>query len=278
MRPKPRCSVSAPALRELQGAFWRHLTAAPGDEPGRPIAPGLATMLVGSEELPSDARLAIYARMYFWRLVDVLRDEYGRTAATLGDEGFRAIVREYLAAHPSTDPSVAHVGRGFAGFLAAHPPAGAPPWGADLARLEWARHEVFDAPDAPALGLDTLRALPPAAWPGTRFGVVPGLARLVLDWPAQRAWAAAPEEAVALTAERTALRVWRHGWAVYHATMDAREEAALARVVAGEPFAAVCEAFADLSAEKAAAEAASLLVTWVEDGMVCSLDTERRGE
>jgi hypothetical protein len=90
-----------------------------------------------------------------------------------------------------------------------------------------------------------------------------------------RAWdadaGAPPPE---LSAERTALRVWRSGYAVYHAPLGAREEAALASLVAGEPFAAMCEAFADLPAEKAAAEAASLLVTWVEDGMVCGLDLD----
>ena len=47
-------------------------------------------------------------------------------------------------------------------------------------------------------------------------------------------------------------------------------------LVAGEPFASVCEAFADLPAEEAATTAASLLVCWVKDGMVCSLDPERR--
>ena len=92
-----------------------------------------------------------------------------------------------------------------------------------------------------------------------------------------RAWdaetGAPPPE---LPAARTALRVWRGGYSVYHAPMDTREEAALASLVAGAPFAAVCEAFADLPAEEAAAQAASLLVSWVEDGMVCSLDLERR--
>jgi len=269
--------VPAPALRELQDAFWRHLAAAPGDDAGRPIAPGLAALLVGTEELPAEARLAIYARMYFWRLLDVLREDHPRTAAILGDETFRAVVRGYLGRHPSEDPSVANVGRAFAAFLATNLPAGAPPWAADLARLEWARREVFDAPDAPALGLDALRALTPAAWPATCFAVVPALARLVVGWPVQRAWAAAPDDpAVALTGARTALRVWRSGFSVYHAVLDAREEAALASLAAGEPFAAVCEAFADLPAEEAAAQAASLLVTWVKDGMVCSLAPERR--
>jgi len=78
--------VPAPALRELQAAFWRHLAAHPDDDPGRPIAPELAAALVGTDELAADARLAIYARMYLWRLLDVLRDDHPRTAAVLGDE------------------------------------------------------------------------------------------------------------------------------------------------------------------------------------------------
>jgi len=268
--------VPAPALRDLQGAFWRHLAAEPGDEPGRPIAPLLQALLVGTEELPADARLAIYARMYFWRLLDVLREDHPRTAAVLGAEAFHGVVRGYLGRHPSEDPSVANVGRAFASFLGSNPPGAAPAWAADLARLEWARREAFDAPDAPALGLDALRALAAEAWPATRFGAAPSLARLVVGWPVQRAWAASDDASIALPAERTALRVWRSGFSVYHAVMDAREEAALASLVAGEPFASVCEAFADLPAEEAATTAASLLVCWVKDGMVCSLDPERR--
>ena len=270
--------MPAPALRELQGAFWRHLAGAPGDGTGRPIAPALQQVLVGSEALPAAARLAIYERMYFWRLLDVLREDHPRTAAVLGDDAFRTLVQAYLGRHPSEHPSVANVGRALAPFLAANPPADAPPWTADLARLEWARREVFDAADAPALGLDTLRALAPERWPETRFAVVPALTRLVVGWPVQRAWAAAPDDtAIVLPAERTALRIWRSGFAVYHAAISAREEAALASIIAGAPFAVVCDAFADLPEEQAAAEAAALLVAWVEDGMVCSLDPERRG-
>ena len=269
--------MPAPALHDLQAAFWRHLAAAPGDEPGRPVAPSLREIVAGSDALPADARLAIYERMYFWRLLDVLREDHPRTAAVLGDDAFRAVARAYLARHPSEHPSVAHVGRALASFLAANLPAGAPPWTADLARLEWARREVFDAADAPALTLDPLRALPPERWPETRFVVVPALTRVVAGWPVQRAWAAAPEDGpIMLPEERTALRVWRSGFAVYHAPMSAREETALARLVDGAPFAAVCEAFADLPDAEAAREAAALLLAWVEDGMIAALNPERR--
>ena len=270
--------MPAPALRDLQSAFWRHLAAAPGDEPGRPVAPALGALLIGTEELPAADRLAIYERMYFWRLLDVLREDHPRTAAVLGGEAFRALAQAYLARYPSEDPSVAHVGRALAPFLAESLPPGVPPWTADLARLEWARREVFDAADAPVAGLEALRALPPERWAATRFALVPALTRLVVGWPVQRAWGAAPGDGpITLPGERTALRVWRSGFAVYHAPMGPREEAALARVVAGEPFAAVCEAFADLPDEQAATEAAGLLVGWVEDGIVSEIDPERRG-
>ena len=91
--------MPAPALRELQGAFWRHLAARPGDEL-RPLPPELAAHLIGTDELAADERLAIYARMYFWRLVDVLRDDHPRTAEVLGEEAFRAVVRGHLERHP----------------------------------------------------------------------------------------------------------------------------------------------------------------------------------
>ena len=44
--------------------------------------------------------------------------------------------------------------------------------------------------------------------------------------------------------------------------MDPAEEVALDRLVAGAPFAAVCEGFED------PAEAGALLLRWVEDGIV----------
>jgi hypothetical protein len=56
--------------------------------------------------------------------------------------------------------------------------------------------------------------------------------------------------------------VWRDGFLVYQSPMDAAEEAALERVAAGEPFAAVCEGLDDPR------DAAALLLRWLEDGIV----------
>jgi len=52
----------------------------------------------------------------------------------------------YLEVFPSKQPSVRHLGRALAEFLRRREDI--PKCLADLAQLEWARVEVFDAPDA----------------------------------------------------------------------------------------------------------------------------------
>ena len=58
---------------------------------------------------------------------------------------------------------------------------------------------------------------------------------------------------------------------MYHAPMDALEREALARLRSGECFGEICEALTHLEPEAAAAEAGSLLVRWVEDGLIADL-------
>jgi hypothetical protein len=103
--------------------------------------------------------------MYRTRLVDGLREDFPRVAALLGDAEFRALAYRYLARHRSTHPSVRDVGCRFTDFIASD--AALPPFLSDLARLEWARVEVFDASDAEPLRLSDLEALPAPDWPAS---------------------------------------------------------------------------------------------------------------
>src|SRR5262245_899070 len=161
--------VPAPTLPELQALFWRALHG--------PVGPALEEAVVSTPTLGAGQRLGIYAGMYFSRLRDVLAEDFEKTAAVLGTgtDGFDAVVRRYLAAHPSEHPSVRHVGQWFPVFLASSPPPGTPPWLSDLARLEWARVEVFDAPDVTPVRVDELRGIGQADWPGLRLRSVAAL-------------------------------------------------------------------------------------------------------
>jgi hypothetical protein len=198
-------------------------------------------------------------------------------AAIVGDERFGAAARADLARHTSIRPSVRHVGDRFAAFLAGWPETERQPYLADLARLEWSRLAVFDAAAAPPLCVDDLRAIAPGAWAGLSFRLAPSVRLLRSRWPVHEIWAAdgeRPREPVRLA--RTQLRVWRSGFTVYQAPMDARERRAFASTAAGKPFAATCAALdAQVGdAEEAAREAAQLVLRWVEDGILTRPEIE----
>jgi len=251
-----------PDLRELQALVWQAIAAAPGPCGGPEPPAALVDAVLPGPRLAPAARVAIYSGMYFWRLFEVLKNDFPRVAARAGD-AFEALVAGYLARHPSMSPSVRDLGRRFPGWLADAARDGLPPWLADLARLEWARVEAFDAPDAEPLRAGDVAGLPAEEWPGLRLGLVPAALRVDAAWPVHRLWDADGPADVAPAA--TALRVWRQGFAVYHASMDALEAAAFDRVAAGATFAEVCECCAT------ADEAVALLARWLEDGLVSRL-------
>ena len=256
MSPKP--PATGPSLRELQARFWDSLA-------GEPDAALLAT-IDPSEHLDPAQRLDVYRNMYFLRLLEVLREDYPQLATLLGDDAFAELARVYLSAHPSRHPSVRHVGDALPGFLATSAPGDLPPFAADLARLEAARRDVFDAPDATPLTASDLAALDPDRVAELPLELVPACITLVVAWPVHEVW---KDPSAAPAPKRTALRVWREGFKVFHAAIDDAEEAALARLANGATFATVCELFAQrTSLEEAAREAGALLARWLEDGIL----------
>ena len=53
--------------------------------------------------------------------------------------------------------------------------------------------------------------------------------------------------------------------------MDERESAAFDKMISGDPFASICETFADLPEMDAAQEATALLARWLEDGIIARI-------
>src|SRR5262249_58449713 len=107
--------IPMPYLRDLQEHFWTGITG-----PGGPEAvPALLAVVDPGPRLTSAERIAIYPDMYRCRLIEALLEDYPRLAAALGDGGFADLVRDYVAAHPSSHPSLRHLGTALAGLLAA---------------------------------------------------------------------------------------------------------------------------------------------------------------
>lgn len=108
------------------------------------LDPGAA--VVGTEELPAEARIGIYARGYMLRLLDCMQADLPALHAYLGEDLFVMFARAYLLEQPSTSYSLFELSRGFADFLDRTRPRNADiayDLPAELARVERGRLEAM---------------------------------------------------------------------------------------------------------------------------------------
>lgn len=181
---------SSAALRTLQRQF-----AAAVRHPARAPSPAFRSRIArrgtarrSRPPFGADARVGVYAHAYLARLVDVLAGDYSALRAWLDGDAFAALARRYLEAHPSRHPNLNRLGARFPAFLRR---VGAPRFACELARLELALTEAFDAPEFTPLPADALAALPPSRWARLRLAPNPSVRLLrlpaaVLDF--QGAW------------------------------------------------------------------------------------------
>jgi hypothetical protein len=226
----------------------------------------------------------VYANAFFARIHDCLREDFGALAHALGPAAFHDLVKTYLMTHPPIRPSLRHAGAHLAAHLSTEPFEAIfsrrCPYGADLARLEWALTEAFYAADSRVLAREHLAAVAPGDWGGLRFELVPSLQLLSCAWPVDRVrrrfdrehGEATWDEAPRLAAEATHLRVWRQGERARYQAISELEREALGAAWARESLGAICDRLASARGEAdAASEAAALLASWVSDGLLAGL-------
>lgn len=103
-------------------------------------------------------RFSIYRNNVHRAYIDALADAYPVVARLVGDSFFEAMAKEYYLAAPQPAVSLALYGAGLADFIEDFPPAQSLPYLADVARLERAWLEAYNAADAPPLDPATLAA------------------------------------------------------------------------------------------------------------------------
>jgi len=144
-------------------------------------ARNLESVVTRSRRLSALARLGIYAEMYYLRLIEVLGAEYPTTRTVLGEEAFEASCRAFIARHPSTDRTLQSLSVRFPEFLARHLKVRRNArLAVDIARIERAMEDVFDAPRAEPLGFEALKKIPTESWGGSRLTLTPALRMLEL--------------------------------------------------------------------------------------------------
>ncbi len=112
-----------------------------------------------NDRLTAFERLEIYNRQYWFRVLDVLHDDYPALRRLLGQKKFHAMSRAYLAAYPSETWTLRNLGSRLVRFLEAEPQLTTPKTqkAIEVARVEWAQTLAFDEPRlAPVQGDDLL--------------------------------------------------------------------------------------------------------------------------
>ena len=222
--------------------------------------------------------LGVYFDAYSLRLVEALATNYPNLQLLVGGETFDRLGRAYLAGQPSHQPSIRWFGHRLASYLATTAPWMDEPVLADMAKLEWALSEAFDAANAALLDFDTVAAVPPAAWPGLRFRALPSLRRFELVMNATEIWRAlaaeeTPPDPAPLANAPVQWVVWRPALITEFRSLETDEAAALDALEEGADFATLCELLFTWHAEdEAAPRAAGLLRAWVDAGMIAAID------
>ncbi|MBV8502167.1 MAG: putative DNA-binding domain-containing protein [Paucibacter sp.] len=215
--------------------------------------------------------LEVYRQAVPARLVDALRDNHLVLHRAMGDEAFDALAEAYLQFHPSRTRSIRWFGAQLGSFMDAWPALSHPAL-ADMARMDWALRDAFDAADVTPLqalaGLDA----------ETRLRLHPGVRLVRLNWAVEPAWRAlrlaiteelADPELPEPEAREHTLLAWRLGLDVRWRSLEAPEAALLAQLQQGASFAQLGQcAAAEVGVDVAPTLLVQALQTWLADGLL----------
>lgn len=195
----------------------RHADAAQADKVDKPQA-----WILPSRHLKPRQRVAIYTDMYLLRMVEAMTADYPVVKRLASDRVFEKLVRGYVSAHPSRSYSLNFLGRHFPSFLAGVARVPRKALLVDIARLELAMSEVFDAPGSPVLTSEELKKLPPEVWNDARPRLIEALQVLACDHRANAIVTAIRQDKTLpdLKPEKTWVCVYRKDFVVWRMDLD----------------------------------------------------------
>lgn len=176
-------------LKQLQEvmatALFRPLTAEDRMQrtwvDGRAMSNVAESFIKPNDRLSSFERLEIYNRVYWFRVLDCLYDDYPGLRAVLGDERFMKLITAYLTKYPSESFTLRNLGSRLEKFIRDEPKWAYPhqPVALDMVRFEWAQVVAFDDPAKPSITPDDILDAKPEK---LRLGLQPYLTLLQLDY------------------------------------------------------------------------------------------------
>lgn len=188
MAPEPPLDL---ALAQLQ-RWMQSVVVFPGtvaealaDPQASKVLPpaALSAVILPSRTLDPIERLAIYQGMYPLRMEEALATDYPGLKHFLGAHEFFALVQGYVRAHPSQSFTLNPLGRQLPEYVLGVAGLKRRAFAHDLARLERAMSDAFDAPHSLPLSEAEIAAVAPEAWEGARLETVAAFQLLAFRYP-----------------------------------------------------------------------------------------------
>lgn len=196
-------------------------------------------VILPSATLKPAERVGIYQNMYLLRMEEALATDYRGLKHFLGDDGFFSLVRDYVQVHPSRSYTLNRLGDRLPEFVAVAPDVRRQDFCADLARLERALSQVFDAPETKALGAADIDRIAPEDWEKARLTPIAAFRLLALRYPASAYLDTVDDEQHRHPPARrqdTYVAVYRRDYSVYRHDLTRGAHDLLADLVAGKPL------------------------------------------
>jgi Putative DNA-binding domain len=229
------------------------------------LDPGdIGRVILPSKTLTSVERVGVYQGMYLLRMVEALENDYPALAHFLGQDAFADLVTRYVAAHPSRSYTLNRLGSALPEFIRATRGIRKKAFTADLARLERAVTEVFDADRSPAWPAGEIERLPQEAWPGAVFVPIAAFRLLAFSYPVNAYFQSVKDENhdhPDIGRKPTWVVVWRKNYEVWRLNLGKDAYEFLRALANGRPFGKAVA----VTARKLQGSAGDQLFRWLRD-------------
>src|SRR5688572_6338367 len=236
--------------------------------------------IAGNARVSPVEQLEIYREQYWLRHTGSLVEDFPGVSGVLGQSDWERLVEEYLVAHPPTTFSLRELGQNLPDFAERRAWLPHRELIVDMARLEWAYVEVFDAPDLPPIDPERLSRVPEDAWESVRLVVHPALRLLQVGYPVvelRKRLIVATDEPIPLPDPQTReLAICRRNLVIEHELLDPGAFALLSKLSRSMPLGDACESTANdlrLTPEAVARDLETWFATFTARGYIVDLDS-----
>jgi len=255
------------ALRKIQHEFLGHL-----------LDNSVVDIVDRIESTPrcsAEERVLFYSNAYILRLKEALSTDFERLHAYLGDEMFDQLMEQYIENYPSHHPSLRYFGRHMVDMIEQLNLSEQAPEVAEIAKIELAFGNSFDAADCEFVKLDQLAQLEPEAWATLTLVFHDSVQLLPQHYNSFQIWRALSNEQAppSMIEDDTTWLIWRQDLVSRYRALENAEQAALSVALSGGSFADICETLLDhFSEEETPQHAVRYLQQWINDQMVSAIN------